>query len=411
MSDNRQSTYRWYMLALLAATGAFVVAAPFSCMPALFKEISEDLGLSLVQIGTVWGIASLAGVFISLIGGILGDRFGVKLVLGICCLLAGITGALRGLSDTFLILTVTMFINGIVRMVIPINITKTVGIWFKGKNLGMAMGVSAMGMGFGLMLGPMISATILSPLLGGWRNVMFFYGALSAVISILWFLFGREPPQVDSTTGYSGAVPVRQALSRLLRIKALWLLGLTLMFRMGCIMGMAGYLPLYLRDEQGWAAASADGTLAAFYAVSTICVVPLASLSDRIGSRKAILFPALIVTIICLGLLPVVEGITIWVLMILAGIFMDGFMAITTTMLLETDGVGPVYSGTALGIMFTIAQIGGVVSPPLGNSFASINPGLPFVFWAALSIVALGTLAFSKETGWRQRKAIGDEQD
>ena len=94
------------------------------------------------------------------------------------------------------------------------------------------------------------------------------------------------------------------------------------MFRMGCIMGMTGYLPLYLR-EQGWTAASADGTLASFYATSTICVILLASLSDRLGSRKVILFPALLVTLICLSLLPFVEGNIIWLLMILAGIFMD----------------------------------------------------------------------------------------
>jgi len=374
-------------------------------MPVLFKEISEDLGLSLVQIGTVWGMASLAGIFISLISGILSDRFGVKLVLGVSCLLVGITGALRGLSGSFLTLAVTVFLNGIARMIIPVNITRTVGIWFKGENLGMANGISAMGMGLGLTLGPMISATVLSPLLGGWRNVLFLYGAVSVVIGILWFLFGREPRQVDSTTGYSGAVPVRQSLSRLVRIKALWLLGFTLMFRMGGIMGMTGYLPLYLR-EQGWTAASADSALASFYAASTICVVPLSLVSDRIGSRKAILFPAVIVTIICLGLLPVVNGITIWVLMALAGIFMDGFMAVTTAMLLETEGVGPVYSGTALGLVFTLAQLGSVTSPPLGNSFAGVNPGLPFVFWAALSIPPLVTLAFTKETGWRKTKAI-----
>jgi len=374
-------------------------------MPVLFKEISEDLGLSLVQIGTVWGMASLAGIFISLISGILSDRFGVKLVLGVSCLLVGITGALRGLSGSFLTLAVTVFLNGIARMIIPVNITRTVGIWFKGENLGMANGISAMGMGLGLTLGPMISATVLSPLLGGWRNVLFLYGAVSVVIGILWFLFGREPRQVDSTTGYSGAVPVRQSLSRLVRIKALWLLGFTLMFRMGGIMGMTGYLPLYLR-EQGWTAASADSALASFYAASTICVVPLSLVSDRIGSRKAILFPAVIVTIICLGLLPVVNGITIWVLMALAGIFMDGFMAVTTAMLLETEGVGPVYSGTALGLVFTLAQLGSVSSPPIGNSFASVSPGLPFVFWAALSIPPLVTLALSKETGWRKTKGI-----
>lgn len=400
MSDDHQSTYRWYILGLAVASGTFVATLPFSCMPPLFKEISEDLGLNLVQIGTVWGLASLAGVFVSIIAGVLGDRFGVKLILSVSCLLVGITGAMRGLSDSFLALSITVFINGIVRFIVPINATKTVGMWFRGQNLGMAMGISAMGMGLGLMLGPMISATILSPLLGGWRNVMHLYGAVSVVIGILWFLFGREPRQVDSTARDSGRVPIRQALSRLIHIKALWFIGFTLLLRVGCIMGMTGYLPLYLRD-QGWAPASADGTLAAFYGVSTLCVVSLSSLSDRLGSRKVILFSALIVTIICFGLLPFVGGIPIWFLMIVSGVFMDGFMAISVTMLLETDGVKPKYSGTALGIIFTIAQVGGVISPPLGNSFASVHPGLPFIFWAALCLAALFTLAPIKETGWK----------
>ncbi|MFC1949594.1 nitrate/nitrite transporter [Chloroflexota bacterium] len=410
MSDDNQSTHKWFILGLSAITGTLVGAIPFSCMPVLFKEISEDLGLSLVQIGAVWGIASLAGVFVSLIAGILGDRFGVKLILGISCLLIGITGALRGLSDSFLTLAITVFIFGLVRAILPVNITKTVGIWFRWKNLGMANGIVGMGMGLGLMLGPLISATILSPLLGGWRNVLFLYGAISVVISIAWFLFGREPPQMDSVDGYSSSVPFRQALSKVIRIKALWFIGLTLMFRIGSIMGMAGYLPLYLRDR-GLTDASADGTLASFYAASAICVIPLSFLSDRIGSRKAILFPALLVTIICLGLVPVVEVTVVWVLMIVAGIFMDGFMSVLLTMFLETEGVQSEYSGTALGVVFTIALLGGVFSPPLGNSLASINSGLPFVFWAALSVCSMVTLTLSKETGWRRRRAIESERD
>jgi predicted MFS family arabinose efflux permease len=279
---------------------------------------------------------------------------------------------------------------------VPISTTKTIGLWFIGRNLGLAMGISAMGMGLGLMLGPMISATILSPLLGGWRGVMYLYGAVAIIIGILWFLFGREPHEADSIAGESIAEPFRQALSRLIRIKALWLIGFTLLLRMGGIMGMTGYLPLYLR-EQGWNPASADSTLAVFYGVSTICVVPLSSLSDRLGSRKAILFPALIVPLICFILLPVVDGTLIWVLMILSGIFMDGFMAITATMIIETEGVEPRDFGTAFGITLTISQVGGVIAPPLGNSFASLHPGLPFIFWAALSAAALFTLAPIKE--------------
>jgi MFS family permease len=402
MTDDNQSRYRWYMLALLALTGTFVTAIPYSCMPALFKEISDDLGLSLVQIGTIWGMGNLAGIFVSVIGGIIGDRFSLKLILSISCILAGVTGALRGLSTDFATLAAAMFANGIIRLIIPISITKSVGLWFKGKNLGMAMGISAMGMGLGLMLGPLISATYMSPLLDGWRNVLFVYGGIAVLIGIVWFIFGKEPQQADSTERHSGVVPVRQSLSRLIRLKTLWFIGLTLLFRMGGIMGMTGYLPLYLRNR-GWAPASADGTLSTFYAVSSLFVVPLSSLSDKIGSRKLIIFVGIVVTIICLGLLPLVDGAVIWLLMVMSGMFMDGIMAITSTILLETEGVGPAYSGTALGIIFTIAHFGTVFSPPIGNSFAGINPGLPFAFWTFLSVFSLFTLAAVKETGWRKK--------
>lgn len=393
MTDDIPSNYRWYLLGLSAATGTFVATLPISCLPVLFKEISEDLGLSLVQIGTVWGVTSLAGIFVSLIGGILSDRFRVKYYLSMLCLLVGITGASRGFSNSFLTLSITVFVLGIVRLIIPISVTKTIGLWFRGRNLGLAMGISAMGMGLGLMLGPMISATILSPLLGGWREVMYLYGAIAVVIGFLWFLFGREPQEkADSTAGESVSVTFRQALSRLVRIKALWLIGFTLLLRLTGIMGVTGYLPLYLR-EQGWSPASADGTLAVFFGLSTLSVVPLSSLSDRLSSRKVILFIALVVTLICFILLPVVDGTLIWVLMILSGIFMDGFMAITATMTMETEGVGPRDFGTAFGIILTISQIGNVIGPPLGNSFASLHPGMPFFFWAATSAAAFFTLA------------------
>ena len=191
------------------------------------------------------------------------------------------------------------------------------------------------------------------------------------------------------------------------RKRRLGLLGLTLMLRMGCIFGMVGYLPLYLR-ERGWATASADGALAVFYATSTMAVIPLSLLSDRLGSRKAVLFAALLTTVVGLGLLPVVDGVAVWVLMVVMGIFMDGFMAVSLTMVQETEGVGPRYSGTALGLAFTMSQVGASASPPVGNSLASIKSVFGFGFWASLSVVALATLAFVRETGRGRRRATGD---
>jgi MFS family permease len=390
--------YQWYMLALLTGTATFVASITTSCLPVLFKEISDDLGLSLVQIGTIWGISNLGGVFISIVAGLLSDKFGVKLVLSVFSIMVGISGALRGISDTYFVLALTVFINGVFRLVIPVTMTKATGMWFKNEHLGLAMGITSMGMGLGLTLGPMISATILSPVLGGWRNVMYFYGAISTLVGFLWVLIGKEPRQTGLLKVTTDTIPLRQVLQKIIHNKYLWLIGLTGLFRVGSAMGVTGYLPLYLRGL-GWDNARADGSLAASFAISTICVVPLCFLSDRIGSRKAILFPALITSIICFALLPLTKGGTILALMLVSWMFFDVFASLSATMLLETEGLGSTYSGMAIGILLTLTHIGNVAIPPLGNSLATISAGAPFFLWSALSALALVALIFTKDTG------------
>ena len=402
MLKSNGSNYRWYILTLGALTHTFAVAMPMMSLPVLFKEISVELDLNLVQIGTVWGMIPLAGIFVVLIGGLLGDRFGVKRTLSTLCFLAGLAGALRGLSGSFISLATTMFLFGILNASIPINVHKVASIWFPGRHLGLANGILSLGMGLGLTAGAMISATILSPLLGGWRNVLLLYGAISIGISILWLLTRSELGQVESPSGYAGTVLFRQALSRVVRIRGVWFLGLIMLGQVACTTGMIGYLPLYLRGI-GWTAASADGALAASNSASMMVAIPMVLLSDKLGSRKTILLAAMLITAIGVGLLSVVGGAMVWVSVIIASIARDGFMAVTITMIMETEGVGAAYAGTALGLAMTLSRVGGIISPPVGNSLAGINPGLPFIFWAALAAVALFGFHFLKDTGRKQR--------
>ncbi len=390
--------YRWYILTLAALTFTFGIGMPMMSMPVLFKEISEDLNLSLVQLGTIWGMLGLGAIFVVLIGGLLGDRFGAKRVLSVACVLAGLAGALRGLSGSFITLAASTFVFGLLSMVIPPVVHKTCGVWFSGRRLGLANGVVAMGMALGFTLGAMTSATVLSPLLGGWRNVMFLYGAISIAVSVLWLLTRGEPSQVGSSASNASTVPFRQSLSRVVRIRGVWLLGFLLLGQLSCVQGVLGYLPLYLQ-EIGWTVASADGALAAFNGVSMIAVIPIALLSDRLGLRKVVLFAATLMTAIGVGLLSVVGGTMVWVSVIIAGVVRDGFMAVLMTMIMETEGVGATYAGTAIGLVLTLSHLGMVASPPIGNSLADVNLSLPFIFWAALATAALFVFYFVKETG------------
>ena len=394
--NNNKSHYRWFILALSALTFTFVVAIPTMCMPVLFEEIGKDLNLSLVQIGAVWGMVSLAGMFVVLAGGLLGDRFGAKRVLIITCFLAGLAGALRGVSGNFATLSATLFLFGLVTAAIPPVVHKTCGIWFSGRRLGLANGVVSMGMAVGFTIGSLISASVLSPALGGWKNVLFLYGGISIIISILWLFTRSQPDQSETSDSHEFAVPFRQALSQVVRNRTVWILGFILLGQIGCVQGMLGYLPLYLRDA-GWTPTSADGALAAFHATSMLGVIPLALLSDRLGSRKTILFAATLMTAIGVGLLSAASGGMVWIAVIIAGIARDGFMAVLMTTIMEIKGIGATYAGTAMGIVLTLSRLIGFASPPIGNSLANTNPGQPFVFWAAMAATALVGFYFLRQ--------------
>ncbi len=392
LSESRSdATYRWYVLALSALTNSLVIAAPVMCLPVLFKEISIQLDLSLVQVGMLWGIGSLPNVVTYLIGGALGDRFGPKRIVIAGCLLVGVTGALRGCASDFVTLGAGIFALGFLWPQVSMNVYKTAGLWFTGSRLGLASGVLSMGMAFGFIIASLVSATYLSPWLGGWRNVLFLYGAVAAVLALPW-CFMRLPPAI---AGPGGSAPsVGKTLQRLVRIKQLWLLGVVGFGISGSIQGALGYLPLYLRGA-GWAPATADAALATFHTMSMIFVVPIALWSDRMGSRKKVLMAAALSITAGFGLLSVADGPLIWVAVGLAGMVRDGYMAVFMTMVIETKGVGPAFMGTAIGLVFIFSALGNLIAPPLGNMLAELAPSMPFVFWSgltAMGLVGLGLL-------------------
>jgi MFS family permease len=393
--DNNKN-YKWYILVLIGMTATLVMAMPGMAIPVLFAEISEDLGLNLVQVGAVWGAGSLAGLFTALLGGILGDRFGTRRTLAIGCLAIGLTGATRGFSNNFTALAGTMLLTGFIGSVIPLNLHKACGVWFSGKRLGLANGVVSAGMALGFMSGSMVSASVLSPWLGGWRQVLWFYGAVAVIISIPWALSKSAPGDSSPAKQSKDTVSIRKSLAHVARIRNVWLLGGALLGVGGCIQGLLGYLPLYLR-EIGWAPVRADAALASFHAFSMAAVFPIAYLSDRLDTRKWFLIAASLIISIGVGTLTIAGGAAIWLAVVFAGVVRDGFMAIFMTSVTEQKGVGSKHAGTAIGLTLTLSQLGGLIAPPLGNSLGIFDLRFPFILWAVMALLGFVTLTTLKE--------------
>ena len=390
------ANYRWYILGLATLTMIMTSAVPGTCMAVLFDEISEDLDLSLAQVGLIWGIGSLPGLVMGLVGGAIGDRFGPKRILTVGCLLVGATGALRGLSTNFVTLAAASGLLGLMASPVPMNIFKTCGLWFPRRQLGLANGVISMGMAFGFMVSSLTSATLLSPWLGSWRYVLALYGAIAMCLCIPWYFTRPAPGTSDLSVGDSRHRSLGETLSYVSRIRKMWLMGWAILGIGGCIQGTLGYLPLYLRN-MGWPESRADGAAATFHLASLILVIPIALGSDKIGSRKKVLIAAALTISTGVGLLSVAEGILVWGAVIMTGMVRDGFMALFMTMIIETDGIGTVYAGTATGFVMVFSGLGNLLAPPLGNSLAKIAPNLPFVFWATLAVIGLLGLWLAQE--------------
>jgi MFS family permease len=395
MSITGRSYYRWYILALAMMAYFFVAGVSRMCMPVLFKEISADLGLSLVEVGTIWGMDPLAGVFMALPGGLLADRFGVKRTLVVVCILSGIFGALRGLTFDFPSMAASMFLFGIVAATTPIVVPKTTAVWFSGRRLGLANALLNMIWPVGAMTAAMLSATVLSPLLGGWRNVLFLYGGPCVIVGLLWLVSGREPERGELSARIENAVPFRRSLSWVLRIKDVWIIGFIAFTFWGSSMGLIGYLPLYLR-EIGWAPVIADSAITVLSGISCVGAVPVVLLSERFGSRKGMLFLSIIIMTVTYGLLPAVDGPGVFVLLIVNGLMRTGAFALFNIIIFEMEGVGSTYGGTAVGLANTFGMFGAFFSPPLGNSMTVFGLGAPFLFWAGLSILSLPMFFFLK---------------
>jgi cyanate permease len=213
--------------------------------------------------------------------------------------------------------------------------------------------------------------------------VLFLLGAPAIAVGLLWLFTGREPRKDEMQVKIIEKVPFRQAISTVIHSKGVWTVGLISLTLWGATMGMSGYLPLYLRDI-GWTPAAADGAMTTLNAAGLIGSIPLVILANKLRAYRRMLLFAQVVMAVSLLTMPLVSGAGIWAVLI----------ALLSVIILETEGIGVTYSGTAMGLMSSLGMIGGTLAPPLGNSFADKGAALPFVFWGALAAASLPLFFF-----------------
>jgi len=186
--------YRWVIL-IIVYLSILAFTLIFQSIPPILPLIHSELHLTYTQSGLLMSLFSLPGIFVSLLGGFLSDRYGIR-PLGTGCFLLMIGGTLLvGLGMDLQVLELGRTIAGVGAFTLSVFLPKLLSQWFKGRELGFAMGVYNTGVPLGSVICFGLFGKIGS--LWGWRLPILLTGIYLAITFILFLTLYRLPPSPE----------------------------------------------------------------------------------------------------------------------------------------------------------------------------------------------------------------------
>jgi MFS family permease len=388
---SKKTLNKWLVLTLGSMIQAFVLGTTWTVMPVLFPAASKELGLSLGQVGLIWGMLPLGAASFAMFGGMIGDRMGFVKTIGISCFVVAAVNVLRGIAPNMPVLAISMFLLGAAEGLVFPNVQKTGSLFFKGSQIALAMGIIVAGFAIGGILTTVFSANVLINAVGSWRNVIFFYSVLAALCGVLWFALLRNG-EVPGPATDAPQVTFQSCIKSVLRIKEVWLMALGNVTIIGSFIALNGYFPTFLQ-ALGLPQSMGDTMSSTLFFASIIGALAIPILADKLHAGKTFLVACAVITAAVVAVCAIAPSWAFWILIPLAGIVTQGLGTVVLNETMAIKQIGTAYGGTALGFMGSMGNLGGFVMPLIGGTMAESNKVFPFYLWAAICIV--GVMCFA----------------
>lgn len=376
--------YKWIMLGLFWLI-YFSFGMIRSSIYPLITPITQDLGLTNAQIGSILGIFLLLYVFLALPIGLIIDRIGIRksLLAGISIL--SLSGILRSYASSYETLLLSVGLMGLVGPTVSVGVPKAVASWFHGEERGTATGIYGTGMFIGTATATAITTSIILPYLGSWRSTLGIYGVFGLLVTIIWILLGKESSPTQSSGSFSGMV---QALKRIIKNREIWLvtaLGFSLMLSS---YGLGSWLPklLELKDID----IALAGVLASIHSWFGLIGGPGYPILARKISKKYAIILSIVIQGITIYLIGTNVGIILILSLILYGIFSAGMFPLLFVTMMEVPEVGSEFMGVASGLWFSVGAVGGFIGPYLVGYLLDVTGS---TYWGIVALAVIMELS------------------
>jgi predicted MFS family arabinose efflux permease len=372
---------RWLVLAALF-TARTAMAFQFQTIGSSGPLLVRDLAFSYADVGTLIGLYLLPGVVIAIPGGLLGQRFGLKVVLGGLALMA-LGGVLTAGAASVAAMALGRLISGAGAALLNVLLAKMVADWFTDRQLTTALGILVtswpLGVGAGLAGGHAIAAAY------GWPALMQCGAGLALASLLLLSAVYRDPPGAPTAAPLAAAARLTGHEWRMSLVAgAIWAV-----YNVGFIV-LISFAPGFM-VAHGFSLAQGSSivSLVGWLLVPTIVAGGL--LSARLGRPTLIMAGGFGVAALAAAALPLTTQLTSMFVVIglVAGLPAGAIMA------LPVEVLRPESRAAGMGVYFTCFYAGMAVLPAIAGWLRDriASAAAPVLFASAMMICALGLLA------------------
>lgn len=382
------SQYRWVILAVATfaqASACFFVQG----LGSIALTLKSEMNLSSLQIGALVSAAQLVPLAGLLIAGELLDRYSERFVVGLGAIIVGASLCAAALATAYTELLIALILLGLGYSTAQPGGSKSISKWFKGGQLGFAMGIRQAGLPLG---GAM--ATLLLPVIAGRYSIQaaFLAGGSIALLGALLFMLLYRTPEARERTekkhiNLASAVSSRLSMVAHPGMRKIMLSGASLT---ACQYTISVFLVSYLHISLGLEISAAAMMFFVLLAAGIAGRIILAAWSDHCkAGRYYPVLTCLFAVATLLMLLPFLEAQNLAIVsafMALTGFFVYGWYGPWVAYIAETAPADR--QGFALGMAMTANQVSAVLVPPIiGLSQDSLGT---FTYgWVALAIVSI----------------------
>jgi len=382
------------MAACIMAVFAFVFFAFGVFLRPMTAEFNWDRG----ALSGAFSVAMLLGGLFFILAGRLSDKYGPRILVTIGGLSIGagflLMSQINSLWQAYLIWGLFMGIGGSCCF---IPVISTIPRWFT-KKTGMAVGITAAGMGLGGTVSPPLAQWLISS--HGWQQAFIVLGLISLIIIIPLAQFMKHSPRRVGLKPYGESEDIEDkqslasaaeglSLTQAIKTRRFWIFGLIHLCFFFCIQVIIVHVVPYAIDI-GILPIIAASITSIIAGISVIGRLSIGFISDKVGGRLLLIA---CISLAALALLWLLFAKEIWMLYIFAVIFgvgYGGIVPLQTVVAVELFGSGSL--GMILATLMFCGTVGGALGAPLAGSIFDITGSYNLAFLICVIICGLASI-------------------